>query len=95
MYDLHFLVYRALHGGMDGYLEIFIRDFMRNDDRVARWFKKLVKSNIAWLKLNAYKQNEGQSNSVPVRLMDMRLRWQSKDQTSGDDETGLGWKMVY
>ena len=88
LYALMYLVYRSLEGSMEGFQAIFSAyDMVKNDYRVARWFKRMVKRDLAWHTLT--KDESGQSNRVPVRLMDMRLRWRTEDHTDEDDITGL------
>ena len=68
LYDLMFLVHMSVGGTLDTFADMFSHhDFVKNDRRVAQWFHHLVEENLTWHCLNRF----GQTNEVPLRLMEM------------------------
>ena len=85
MYTLAFLVTCAMGISMDGYLSMFTTyDYVKNDHRIAEWFKKMVKDTLVWERMKREHPGQFQGNTVPVRLSDMRAMWRSLDDESGD-----------
>ena len=85
MYALSFLITRAMGISMEGYLSMFTtHDYVKNDHRIASWFKKMVKDTLVWERMKQEHPRQFQGNTVPVRLLDMRAMWRSLDNESGD-----------
>lgn len=86
MYALAFLIVRATGISMDGFLSMFTtHDYVKNDHRIAQWFKKTVKDTLVWERMKREQPALFQGNTVPVRLLDMRAMWRSlSEEECGD-----------
>ena len=68
LYALMFLIHMSVGGTLDTFMNIFSRnDFVRNDRRVAQWFRHLVERDMTCHRFKQFNQ----ANHVPVRLLDM------------------------
>lgn len=76
MYALAFLIVRAAGMTLDAFLTLFTdHDYVRNDQRIAKWFKKKVRDTLTWERMKQAHPKLFQGNTVPVRLLDMRALW--------------------